>query len=116
LPDVPDWSLGARAELDFSLGSWPAFLRGDYQYLGSSKRHLGTPSDDPRTIDRDSYGVVGVQLGASVSDYELVLAVKNLLDEDVVLFETYQEFAPGTAAERTTLQPRLIFFSVTRRF
>lgn len=116
LPDVPQWSVGALAELDFSLGSWPAYLRGDYQHLGSSKRHLGTPSDDPRTIDRDSYGVVGLQLGASVNDYELVLAVRNLLDEDVVLFETYQEFAPGTAAERTTLQPRLISFSVARRF
>jgi iron complex outermembrane recepter protein len=116
LPDVPDWSLGALAQLDFNLGSWAAYLRGDYQYLGASKRHLGTPSDDPRTIDRDSYDVVGLQLGASANDYELVLSVRNLLDEDVVLFETYQEFAPGTAAERTTLQPRLISLSISRRF
>ena len=74
----------------------------------ATTRDLGTPTDDPRSHDRDSYSIVNLLAGLSRGRYEASLFVTNLLNSDEVLWKSYQNFAPGSAYEMTIQPPRVV--------
>ncbi|MGA2024302.1 MAG: TonB-dependent receptor [Steroidobacteraceae bacterium] len=63
------------------------FVRGDYEYTGSSYGSFIVPAPgapNPAYID-PSYGVVNLSLGANVRQFEFSLFAKNLLDDKTIL-------------------------------
>ena len=116
LANVPDWTFSIGGQYDFTLGDRASYVRADLQHVGRIKRHLNTPSDDPRSLDQDSYRVVSLRAGTEVGGYEVAVFVNNLLDEDVIINEAYGEFAPGDWSARTSIRPRMVGVSVAASF
>jgi outer membrane receptor protein involved in Fe transport len=114
---VPKWTVGGSAQYETSLGSGlSGYVRAQVDYIGSATRDLGTPSDDPRSHNRSSYTVASLRAAVSRGPWELSVFADNIFNSHPVLFETFQEFAPGSASERTTLRPRTIGTSLSTRF
>lgn len=117
LAHIPKWTAGFAVQYDWTVASdIDAYVRGEFSYIGKATRHLGTPSDDPRSRLRDAYEQVSLRAGAQRGPYEFAVFVDNLLDRHPALFESYQEFAPGTASERTSLRPRTVGASISFRY
>jgi iron complex outermembrane receptor protein len=117
LPSTPDWTLSVAAQYDFQpIGEWDAYLRGEFQYIGEATRHLGTPSDDPRNLVRDSYELVNLRLGVRRDAYEFNLFVNNLFDDDTVLYQSFGSFSPAGSYEGIRVRPRVIGASLKRSF
>ena len=117
LPDVPVWTLRVAPQFDFALTrGWGGFARADLQYIGKSKRDLNTPTDDPRVLNRDDYVVVNLRLGLVSGQNEADLFVDNLFDNDTLIYQSYANFAPGTAYEATRVLPRVIGVSYKHNF
>ena len=117
LPDVPRWTTALGTQYDFTLSSdLKGYVRADYQFIGAMKRDLGTPTDDPRSHNRDSYSVVNLRVALNRGSYEFALFVNNLLNKDTVLYRSFQNFAPGTASELTIQPPRVIGASIRTNF
>ena len=96
LPDVPRWTTAIATQYEFRLSSdLNAYVRADYQYIGSMKRDLGTPSDDPRSHNRDSYSVINLRAALTRGPYEFAVFVNNLLSGDTVLYQIVSELCAG---------------------
>lgn len=114
---VPKWTFGGSAQYEMSLGGGlSGYLRAQVDHIGHATRDLGTPSDDPRSHDRRAYTVASLRAAISRGRWELSVFADNLFNAHPVLFETFQEFAPGSASERTTLRPRVIGTSLAAHF
>jgi len=117
LPFVPKWTVGGSAQYETSLGrGLSGYVRAQVDYLGSATRDLGTPSDDPRSHNRRSYTVASARAAISRGPWEFSLFVDNVFNSHPVIYETFQEFAPGSASARTTLRPRVIGASLSARY
>jgi len=115
LPNVPDWTFRVAPQVEFDVtDDWQAFARGELQYVGNVKRHLNTPSDDPRTLNRADYFLVNLRLGVTKGDNEVNLFVNNLFDDATLLYKDYGGFAPGSAYEAIQVRPRVIGLSFKR--
>jgi outer membrane receptor protein involved in Fe transport len=114
---VPNWTVSLSGQYDFDLSdTWQGFARAEYLYQGDVKRHLNTPSDDPASLNRDSYGLVNLRFGVMSGGNEFNVFVNNVLDEDSLIYKTYLAFAPGTAYEAVRVRPRVIGVSYRRDF
>jgi len=117
LPDSPDWTFRIAPQFDFGLSrDWSGFARAELQSIGKSTRDLNTPSDDPRQLNRDAYSLVNLRFGVFDDNNAIDLFVNNLLNDDTLLYQSYQNFAPGTAYEATRVRPRVIGVSYKRTF
>jgi iron complex outermembrane receptor protein len=120
LSDVPEWTAMLAAQYQFQpLADWQAYLRGEVQYISGSKQSLGTPSDDPRSLNVPAFSLVNLRLGASQGPYEVSLFVNNLFDDDTAFYKTYGSRTPGPAFDGYEAQrnrPRVIGASLKRSF
>ncbi|MBW8296049.1 TonB-dependent receptor [Sphingopyxis sp.] len=117
LPFTPKWTVGAAVQYDVELGGdTRAYVRTQFDHVGKTTRDLGTPSDDPRSHNRKSYSVVSARAAVSNGPWEVSLFVDNLFDVRPVLFDSFQDFAPGTSSSRTTIRPRAFGSSLSVRF
>jgi iron complex outermembrane recepter protein len=117
LPDLPRGAVSVSAQYKFNVTSdWHAYLRGDYQYIGELARDLGTPTDDPRVLNEAGYGVTNGRFGALRGPWEVALFAKNLFNQRPTIYESYADYAPGNAAELTTIQPRYVGIYFSRKF
>ncbi len=118
LPNVPDWTGATSVEYRLLAGSrLNPYVHADYQFIGASKRVLGTPADDPKTIFRMKYSLASVRLGATVApSCELNLFANNLFNQHPVIHEAFGGFSPGPSSTRTTILPRYFGISVSKRF
>jgi iron complex outermembrane receptor protein len=118
LPGIPELTLALAAQYGFHpVEGWDAFVRGEVQYSGDAKRNLG---EDPRVVNRDAYTVVNLRLGAIRGPYEFNVFVNNVLDNDTLLYQSYDNFAPGALVgagyEGIRVRPRIIGASLKRSF
>ncbi|MDT9600354.1 TonB-dependent receptor [Sphingosinicella rhizophila] len=117
LSDTPDWTAFVAGHYTFPLsGSWKGFARAELQYVGDARRHLNTPSDDPRNLFQQSYELVNLRFGVTSGETEIQFFVNNLFNDDTLLYQSYQNFAPGTAYEGIQVRPRVIGISAKRLF
>lgn len=117
LPNIPDWTVRIAPQVDFGVGGgWTGFAHGELQYIGKVKRTLNTPTDDPRVLDRSDYALVNLRFGLANGPNEVNLFVNNLFDDGTLIYQSYQNFAPGTAFEATRVKPRVIGVSYKRNF
>lgn len=90
------------------------FLRGDYEYTGTSYGSFLVPTPtapNPTYID-PSYNVVNMSLGASLGQFELSLFAKNLLDNKTIL----QSPTINSVTMGYTLRPLTVGVAFQARF
>ena len=108
--NVPDYTLSGSLDYNVPLSSSiDGFIHGDYQYTGPSRGSFivtDTNYHDP------GYGVLNMNLGATMGGTSLSLYVKNVMDDKTVI----QRPTTNTVVEGYTLRPRTIGVSVSHKF
>ena len=85
LQQVPDWTLSASVDYDFTIADVPWFARASYAFVGESTSALNN-STTPRV--RPSYTLVDGRIGARIGQAEIALFVDNLTDENANFADT----------------------------
>lgn len=114
LPNSPNWTANIGAQYTFFLGGWDLTVRGDYYYQGSSyARAYNTEYDRLRAWDNANLSVTLEQ-----PDNGLVFQayVKNLFDKAPLTDAFTNSDDTGLTGNVFTLDPRLVAFSVSKRF
>jgi iron complex outermembrane recepter protein len=80
LPNTPAWKGTLSPEFDFALGANPAFLRLDYQYIGSYKATPGQGVNgyDVGTYNQSSASILSARAGVNFDTWGMQLHVDNL--------------------------------------
>ena len=79
---VPEWTITASADYDFSIAGFPAFARLDYSYIDESISRNNDPVN-PRM--RDAYSIANLNLGVDIENISLSLFVDNISNENANL-------------------------------
>ena len=91
------------------------FVRGDYQYTGSSQttfNDLSTANGLPSHFKLDSYSILNLRLGLSSERWRAALFVDNLTNEYAMVLRDNAAFALRTTRNR----PRTIGVKLTTNF
>jgi outer membrane receptor protein involved in Fe transport len=81
LPNTPAWKATISPELDFrAFGDKPAFLRLDYQYIGSyvATPALGVNGYDAGTFQQGSVNILSARVGVNLTQWGFQAHVDNL--------------------------------------
>lgn len=112
----PQWTGALSLDQRFTVASWDAFVRADYQYQGAGQ------SADPRTFGYDpallpseSFGLLALRLGVDLRGYELSAYVNNALDASPRLSRAH-DTATSPLFYQTTLRPRTFGVTAAVRF
>ncbi|EJL37199.1 outer membrane cobalamin receptor protein [Caulobacter sp. AP07] len=114
LPNAPNWTANIGAQYTFFRGPWSLTFRGDYYYQGSSyARVYNTEYDRLKAWDNANLSVT-----LERPDQGLVFQayVKNLFDKTPITDTFTNSDDTGLTANVFTLDPRLVAFSVSKRF
>ena len=108
-PETPRWKYGVSGEYTQPmLVSWTGYLRADWQHVG----RIPYSSDDGvfSGFYRPSYDIVGMQVGARDSRYEINLFVRNLFNEKAILSRSFGTTSSirGVYESDSVTQPRTI--------
>ena len=79
---VPEWTYSAGFDYDFDLGPRSAFLHADYSYADDS---LSANNDSVNRRLRPAYDITNVRAGMWFEDWQVVLFVQNVFNEDANL-------------------------------
>jgi iron complex outermembrane recepter protein len=110
LPAVPSNNFGASARYGFSLGDGcDGFALVQYSHVG--RETLGFDVNNSPKIE--SYSDIGVRTGVVWDDWQLVLYVKNLLDERSNIFAYGNPFSYGLVSQVTPLRPRTVGIDIS---
>lgn len=115
LPNSPHWTFNLGAQTSFDLGSsWRGTLRGDfYHQTETYARRYNTQFDRLRAWSN-------VNLSLSVDNaamgWNVLLYVKNLLDQDNIVDTFLADDASGLWSNTFLTDPRLYGLSLTKRF
>ncbi|MEQ5789279.1 TonB-dependent receptor [Erythrobacter sp. NFXS35] len=120
LVGIPDWTAALNGEISYPVSDRLEFyLRGDYQYIGSSVRTQppGRLGHNPLVFMADSYDRSSLRAGLTTdTGLDLALFVDNLTNNQPVLLST-NGLSPITGTLRqSTLRPRTIGLQVSRQF
>lgn len=107
LPGSPKFTGGLGAQYDFTLGSFPSYVRGDYSYVGGFYNNFQQIGPEA-----GSYSQVNVKFGIEVNKFKASLFVNNLTDDDALTW-VQTVYADGRASR---LRPRTIGVSMGYEF
>jgi outer membrane receptor protein involved in Fe transport len=109
-------------------GDWSHPLEGGRSLYANatvtyrSRDHGRTPfldpasvSYDPARVNADAYTLVNLRLGLKVSDLDLSLFAKNLLNDDARLARNHDQ-VKTTLFRDTSLRPRTVGLTATYRY
>nr|WP_314429031.1 TonB-dependent receptor [uncultured Brevundimonas sp.] len=114
LPNSPNWTANIGAQYTFFLGDWDLTIRGDYYYQGSSyARVYNTEYDRLRSWDNAN---LSVTLERPDDGLVFQAYVKNLFDKTPITDAFTNSDDTGLTTNVFTLDPRLVAFSVSKRF
>ncbi|WP_307119998.1 TonB-dependent receptor domain-containing protein [Sphingomonas kyeonggiensis] len=116
LPNAPRWTLNVGAQYTFFLdgGNWDLTFRGDYYRQSKSfARIYNTEYDRLRAWDNIN---IAVTLSRPASDLTFQLYVKNLLNSSPITDFFTNSDDTGLTTNVFTLDPRIIGFSMMKRF
>lgn len=114
LPNAPHWTGNIGAQYTLPLGAWDLTLRGDYYRQGKSfARVYNTVSDRLR-----SWGSANLAITVERPESGLAfqLYVKNLFDDAPITGTFINSDDSGLTTNVFTLDPRIIGFSVAKKF
>jgi iron complex outermembrane receptor protein len=108
--NVPKYTFVVSADYDFPLtGEMDAFIRGDYDLVGSSK---GAFSENDPAYNEPEYGVLNGSVGVTTGPYEVSLYAKNLTNNDKII----QRPAINFTEEGYTLRPLTVGIHGSMKF
>ena len=114
LPNSPNWTVNIGAQHTFFLSGWELTVRGDYYWQDASYfRVYNTEYDRIRAWDSAN---LSVTLDNADRDLSLRLFVKNVFDDTPIVDAFTNSDDTGLTTNVFTLDPRLIAFSVSKRF
>jgi iron complex outermembrane recepter protein len=116
LPNAPNWTANIGAQYTFFLdgGDWELTFRGDYYRQGKSyARVYNTAYDRLRSWDNVN---MAVTLSRPSSDVIFQAYVKNLLNKSPITDFFTNSDDTGLTTNVFTLDPRIIGFSMSKRF
>ena len=108
LPSTPNFSANLSIQKDFELQGYPAFLRGDYSYVGGFYNNLQQSG-----TEAGNYNQVNVKAGMSINQVDIDVFVNNLTNSDDL---TWVQFAVSSDGRAHRLRPRTIGINFTHTF
>lgn len=117
LPFVPEWSFGASADYEWSVGSgWTAYVGGTAGYTGDRPAGLSVRDANNAIIEVDSYTIVNLRAGLDSGRWMLEAFVKNLTDEEGITAISDAETATTGRLELGIIRPITFGVSAGVRF
>ena len=114
LPNSPRFTFNIGAQYTFFIDDWNLTFRGDYYRQAKSyARVYNTEYDRLRAWDNAN---LAVTLERPESQFAMQLYVKNLFNDTPITNTFTNSDDTGLSANIFTLDPRIIGFSVTKRF
>lgn len=114
LPNSPRFTFNVGAQYTFFIDDWNLTFRGDYYRQAKSyARVYNTEYDRLRAWDNAN---LAVTLERPESQFAMQLYVKNLFNDTPITNTFTNSDDTGLSANIFTLDPRIIGFSVTKRF
>ena len=114
LPNSPNWTVNFGAQYTFLVGGWDLTVRGDYYWQDRSyARIFNTEYDQLKAWDNAN---ISVSLGNEAQDLVFSAYVKNVFDKTPITDMFTNSDDTGLTANVFTLDPRLVAFSVSKRF
>ena len=116
LPNAPRWTanIGAQYTFFINAGDWELTVRGDYYHQSKSfARIYNTEYDRLRAWDNLN---LSMTLARPASDLVFQLYVKNVFDDAPITDFFTNSDDTGLTANVFTLDPRIVGFSMTKRF
>ena len=114
LPNSPNWTANIGAQYTLPIGGWDMTIRGDYYYQGESyARVFNTEYDRLKSWDN-----VNISISLENQSRDLVFSayVKNVFDKTPITDAFTNSDDTGLTTNVFTLDPRLISFSVMKKF
>ncbi len=114
LPNSPNWTANLGAQYTIPIEGWDVTLRGDYYFQGKSfGRIYNTEYDRLKSWDN-----LNISMSVENAGRDLVFTayVKNVFDKTPITDMFTNSDDTGLTTNVFTLDPRLIAFSVTKRF
>ncbi|HEV2650932.1 MAG TPA: TonB-dependent receptor, partial [Rhizomicrobium sp.] len=113
LNGVPKWTAAFTTEYTVPTEFGQAFLRGQYNFVGTSISY----ANDPAGRVRQAYSLVDLHLGADYGPWEASVYAKNLFDERADLGDEQSEVSELPGRPRYLIaQPRTIGLELLRKF
>ena len=113
LNGVPKWTASVTSEYTIPTDFGQAFLRGQYNFVGTSISY----ANDPGGRLRQAYSLVDLHVGADDGPWEASLYAKNLFDVRADLGDEQSEVSELPGRPRYLIaQPRTIGVEVLRKF
>ncbi len=114
LPNAPRWTFNIGAQYTFFIDDWLLTLRGDYYRQAKSyARVFNTAYDRLKAWDNAN---LAITLERPESDFSMQLYVKNLFNDAPITNAFTNSDDSGLSTNIFTLDPRIVGFSVTKRF
>ncbi|WP_157220097.1 TonB-dependent receptor [Flavisphingomonas formosensis] len=103
LPYTPKWTINASAEVNYTIGSMPGFVRGEFSY--QSGRTTAFDPVSPAYTELPGWELVNVSAGLTIAErYQVTLFVRNLFNAVTYVSGSYNAQTPvaiNSAAPRT---------------
>jgi outer membrane receptor protein involved in Fe transport len=103
LPYTPKWTISNSAQADFSLGSVPAWVRGEFSY--QSGRSTAFNPISPAFTTLPDWQLINLSAGVTIADrYDINLFIRNLMNDVTYVSGFYNAQVPvaiNSSAPRT---------------
>ena len=107
--NVPDYTISGSIDYEATVASnVEAFIHSDYQHIGPSRGSFIVTDTNYRD---PAYGVLNINVGATISGTSVSLYVKNLTDNKTII----QRPTTNTVVEGYTVRPRTIGVIASRK-
>jgi len=114
MPNSPNWTANIGTQYTIPVGGWDVTLRADYYWQGESYfRIYNTEYDKLKSWDNTN---ISVTLDKPDSGLTMQIYVKNVFDKTPITDAFTNSDDTGLTTNVFTLDPRLIAFSVSKRF
>jgi len=114
LPNAPRWTFNVGAQYTVFMDDWQLTLRGDYYRQAKSyARVFNTEYDRLKAWDNAN---LALTLERPESQFAMQLYVKNLFNDTPITNAFTNSDDSGLSTNIFTLDPRIVGFSVTKRF
>lgn len=114
LPNAPHWTFNLGAQYTLPLGDWDLTVRGDYYRQGKSwARVYNAVNDRLRSWDNAN---LSLSIERPDSDLTFQIYVKNLFNDTPITDAFINSDDSGLTTNVFTLDPRIVGFSIAKRF
>ena len=117
VPFVAKWAATASGNYRFNLFSWPWYARLDYVYRDKMPQGSQVPADrGTENAYSDAYNLFNIRVGAKVVKWDASVFVSNITNQHPIVSAYLWHPATLDADRITTIAPRAVGITVSRKF